>query len=94
MDRETIARCFMNILDVHHYYDYVIFMNDDIYDQLSNYITHITDDKQEIIDYHNILEKNKGIIDMIASNKPISIDDYNNIMEDLRAFRKKYIQKK
>lgn len=92
MDRETISRCFINILDIKHYYDYAIFMNDDLYIQLKNYIAKITSDEKEIQEYYSVLEKNKKIIDRIAENKDISINEYNTIMEDLRLFRKKYIQ--
>lgn len=95
MDREVISRCIINILDNKHHYDYAIFSHDDMYDQLKKYGTKLLKDNKEALQvYHSIIDDNKPIIDMIVKGKEITIDQYNNLTESLRIFRRKYLIKK
>lgn len=95
IDRNTISRTIMNILDVHRSYDYKIFNELDMSDkilQVSKEVTH--DDPYALDDMTSILIRNKRLINKIVNNRKFSINEYNIFMEDMRGFRRKYIIQK
>lgn len=90
IDRETINRTIINILDVHQYYKYDIFNNQNLYQQIYEFTSKIVD-KKGLDEMKHILDNNKKTIELIENNKEIDMIDYNIFMENLREFRKKYI---
>lgn len=88
MDRELIARNIMNIIDVKHCYDYQIFMNDDLYEQLQNYLNQLCDYHQEV---QQLMESQQFHITMIVNNETMTIEQKNEFFESLRHFKRKYL---
>ncbi len=93
MKREVVSRCIINILNVKHSYDYERFSTPDLYNELLNYgKTLYSEDIYS--EYKRVIENNKTIIECIANDSEYLISDYNSFMEQLRAFKRKYILKK
>ena len=90
MDRELIARNIMNIIDVEHYYDYHIFMNDDLYEQLRDYLNKLCDDSHKV---QQLMDNNQSLIAMIVNHVSMSIEQKNEFFESLRDFKRKYLMK-
>ena len=90
MDRELIARNIINIIDVEHCHDYHIFMNDDLYEQLKNYLNKLCDDHYKV---QQLMDKNQSLITMIVNNVSMSIEQKNEFFESLREFKRKYLMK-
>ncbi len=95
VDRETISRTIINILDIHRYYEYDIFSHQDMYEKILEYGCQVVDNDNDAVQFlKNALEKHHDTIDLIANDKEVTIQQFSSFTESLRAFRKKYIQKK
>lgn len=95
LDRELIARNLMNILDVKNCQNYIIFMNNDLYDTLLKYAIKVFGISNEAIEeIESFLIDCKEITKKIENNSPISIDDKNKLMTGLICIKRKYILKK
>lgn len=95
MDQELIARNIMNIIDIKNQFYYDIFMHEDLYEVLKDYLENLTRN----IDYANkdieiIMENNKSIISKLIKDNHISVEERNQFMGNLMSFKRKYLLQK
>ena len=81
----------MNILDVTRYYDYIQFTTDDLYGALVCYFQTRTDGEIRQAGL-SLCERNRPIIQRIAADQA-SKAEANLFFEELRAFRRQYLNK-
>ena len=94
LDRELIARNLINISDVKNCQNYIIFMNNDLYDTLLKYAIKVFGvSKEAIEETENFLNDCKEIIKKIENDSPISIDEKNKLFVGLVNLKRKYILK-
>lgn len=94
LDRELIARNIINILDVKNCTNYMIFMNENLYEILLDYTIKVFGVNDEAIEeIKSFLINCKSIIIEIENNSPISIEDKNKLMTGLICIKRKYILK-
>lgn len=94
-DRDLISRNIINILDVKHCREWEIFAGDDLYDQLYKYLAKLTNtEKETMSDIDKLMAKNELIIKKISQDKEITVGEQNQLMESLKAFKRKYLMKK
>ena len=91
MDRELFARNIINIIDVKHCTEYSIFMGDDLFEQLLKYLKKLAPDVIKDIDV--FMAGHEQTIKKVIANKQIDIYEYNQFMNDLKAFKKNNIMK-
>ncbi|MCD7950377.1 MAG: hypothetical protein LUG12_08985 [Erysipelotrichaceae bacterium] len=90
-ERELLARNIMNIIDEKNHFNYVVFNDSDLEIKLHDYLIDLTHEDDAV---DNLIKDNKPIIDKIASNKDITIQEKNNFMNSLIFFKLKYIMHK
>lgn len=94
LDRELIARNLINIIDVKNCTNYMIFMNDDLYNTLLKYAIKVFGvSKEAIEETENFLNDCNEIIKKIENDSPISIDEKNKLFVGLVNLKRKYILK-
>lgn len=95
IDRELIARHLINTLDVKNCHNYKIFMGDDLLDQLEQYSLNILGvNELAIKEIKQFINEHKNIIDKIANNSPILLQEKNDLIFGLMDIKRKYILKK
>ncbi|MCD8029132.1 MAG: hypothetical protein LUF02_10885 [Erysipelotrichaceae bacterium] len=90
-NRELLARNIMNIIDEKNHFNYEIFNSSDLKNKLHDYLIELTHEDKAI---DTLIHDNHIIIDKIASNKDITIQEKNAFMNSLIDFKKQYIMPK
>ncbi len=90
-DRELLARNIMNIIDEKNHFYYEIFNDSDLKNKLQDYLIQLTHEDNAV---NTLINKNSIIIDKIAANKDITIQERNTFMNSLIDFKKQYIMHK
>lgn len=91
-DRELIARNIINIIDVVNCHKWTIFVNDDMYEQVYEYMMDISKN-DDTANQHakSMMLKNKEIINKIVQGVDIPILEFNELMESFRKYKRKFI---
>lgn len=97
MDRDLIARAMQNIINMNKVQMFEQFKGDHLKEHLREEMIEAAKDAkdQESLkkDIDQLLSKNKNTIRTIEQNYDISQEQFNQLMEDLRSWRRKYIIK-
>lgn len=92
MDRELINRNIINIIDVKKCQNYNIFNTEDLYNVLKNYLYDLVWHDVNAMNYiDDKLESTKMIIDKIANNQNITIEEKNQLMSALMQIKRRYL---
>lgn len=93
-DRELIARNIINIIDVVNCYNWTMFINDDMYKQVYDYMMSISEGNDVANQYaKDIMLKNKETIDKIVQDVDISTLEFNTLMESFREYKREFMLK-
>ncbi|MCR1960174.1 hypothetical protein CWE04_12020 [Thomasclavelia cocleata] len=93
-DRELIARNIINIIDITNCHNWIMFMNDDMYKQIYDYMMVISKGNKAANKYiEEIMLNNKEVIDKIVQDVDISTLEFNTLMESFREYKREFMLK-
>lgn len=93
-DRELIARNIINIIDITNCHNWIMFMNDDMYKQIYDYMMVISKGNNAANKYiEEIMLNNKEVIDKIVQDVDISTLEFNTLMESFREYKREFMLK-
>lgn len=91
-DRELISRNIINIIDNINCHNWTMFMNDDMYNQVYDYLMSISEGNKVASQYaKDMMANNKHIIDKIIQGVDISTLEFNALMESFRKYKRKFM---
>gem|GEM_PF-4646944 len=87
-----MIRCFINIIDSRHTWNYETISETGIAASLEKYITQVTDDPQAVKAWQELIRTHKKDFDVLETGT-LSLEDANLLTEAMRAYKRAYLMK-